>query len=181
MIYDTDLDVTWLQDASYARTSGFDADGFMSWDDAQAYVASLVYQGFDDWRLPSARDYLDGTLPPAGNHVTQSEMGHLYFIELGNAQGGPMNNIGPFVNVENTSFPGPDRYWLAEEDENNPGLAYIFRMSNSYQGVDAKGSQFSVWPVRDGMAPEPGTLVLMTLVAAAVARRSRPQNKDRRM
>jgi hypothetical protein len=30
LIYDTDLNVTWLADANYAQTSGYDADGFMT-------------------------------------------------------------------------------------------------------------------------------------------------------
>jgi hypothetical protein len=34
LIYDTDLNVTWLQDANYAQTSGYDADGRMTWGDA---------------------------------------------------------------------------------------------------------------------------------------------------
>lgn len=27
LVYDTDLDITWLQDADYAQTSGYDTDG----------------------------------------------------------------------------------------------------------------------------------------------------------
>jgi len=30
LIYDTDLNITWLQDANYAMTSGYDADGRMT-------------------------------------------------------------------------------------------------------------------------------------------------------
>ena len=32
LIYDDVLDITWLQDANYAQTSGYDADGFMNWN-----------------------------------------------------------------------------------------------------------------------------------------------------
>jgi len=32
MIHDTVLNITWLQDANYAQTSGYDADGKMTWD-----------------------------------------------------------------------------------------------------------------------------------------------------
>ena len=32
LIYDNVLDVTWLQDANYAKTSGYNAEGIMSWD-----------------------------------------------------------------------------------------------------------------------------------------------------
>ena len=34
MIYDTDQDITWLQDADYAATSGYDSDGQMNWFEA---------------------------------------------------------------------------------------------------------------------------------------------------
>ena len=34
LIYDDVLDITWLQDANYAQTSGYDNDGKMSWADA---------------------------------------------------------------------------------------------------------------------------------------------------
>src|SRR5437879_5591769 len=60
LIYDDVLNITWLQDANYAQTSGFDADGLMNWDNAKAWAAGLSY--FDsvrnvtwtDWRLPYA-------------------------------------------------------------------------------------------------------------------------------
>jgi len=29
--YDTEADLTWLADANYAQTSGYDADGLMTW------------------------------------------------------------------------------------------------------------------------------------------------------
>ena len=32
--YDTVLDITWLADANYAQTSGYDADGRMTWSNA---------------------------------------------------------------------------------------------------------------------------------------------------
>lgn len=43
LIYDDVLDVTWLQDAGYAKTSGHDADGL-------SYPGG-VYGIIDDWRL----------------------------------------------------------------------------------------------------------------------------------
>lgn len=53
MIYDTVLDITWLQDANYAKTSGYDADGQMTWGAANTWAADLVYGGYDNWRLPT--------------------------------------------------------------------------------------------------------------------------------
>ncbi|PIQ12851.1 MAG: hypothetical protein COW07_02885 [Hydrogenophilales bacterium CG12_big_fil_rev_8_21_14_0_65_61_21] len=52
MIYDTDIDITWLADANYAMTSGYDADGLMNWAAANAWAAGLVYGGYENWRLP---------------------------------------------------------------------------------------------------------------------------------
>ena len=52
LIYDTVLDVTWLQDANFAQTSGYDNDGRMSWDAAAAWAEQLQYGGHIDWRLP---------------------------------------------------------------------------------------------------------------------------------
>ena len=70
LIYDDVLDITWLQDANYAQTSGYaasnaigvphsistniQADGRMGWNAASTWAAQLEYGGYDDWRLPSA-------------------------------------------------------------------------------------------------------------------------------
>ncbi len=71
MIYDDVLNITWLQDANYAKTSGYaaanatgyirstthiQADGNMGWEAANTWAAQLVYGGYDDWRLTSARN-----------------------------------------------------------------------------------------------------------------------------
>jgi hypothetical protein len=55
LIYDTDLDITWLQNANYAGTT-------MYWDEASQWAQDLVYQGYNDWRLPSALNQ-DGSGP----------------------------------------------------------------------------------------------------------------------
>ncbi len=34
LVNDTDLNLCWLQDANYAQTSDFDADGFLDWNAA---------------------------------------------------------------------------------------------------------------------------------------------------
>ena len=107
LIYDDVLNITWLQDANYAQTSGFDADGLMNWDNAKAWAAGLSY--FDsvrnvtwtDWRLPYA-SVIAGqggsvprftTLPefspacsglPGGEVACRdNEMGYMYYYDLG--------------------------------------------------------------------------------------------------
>ena len=58
LIYDDILDVTWLQDANYAKTNGYDTDGVMTWVEANTWASNLIYFDsvrnvtYDDWRLP---------------------------------------------------------------------------------------------------------------------------------
>lgn len=56
LIYDDVLNVTWLQDANYAKTSGFSGTGLITWNDADHWVKGLEYSGYNDWRLPSIND-----------------------------------------------------------------------------------------------------------------------------
>ena len=79
LIYDDVLDITWLQDANYAQTSGYESDGYMNWLDASAWAAQLEYGGYDDWRLPSV-----GNTPTWGFNVTTGELGHMFYNNLSN-------------------------------------------------------------------------------------------------
>ena len=117
-IYDTDLQLSWLKDANYAKTSGFDADGFMTWIDAYTWANDLVFATFDNWRLPT-------TLQPDlscstqsfisyGYTCTGSEMGHLFYDELGGTAGLNILTSGDpdlvlFTNVQ------PFEYWSGTE------------------------------------------------------------------
>lgn len=124
LIYDDALNITWLQDANYAKTSGYDADGKMNWDQAVTWADTLVYHDsvrnvdYSDWRLPTVSpingsafnynysatgttDYGYNVSAPgttyAGN--TGSEMAYLFFNELGNkayydASGNPQSGYG---------------------------------------------------------------------------------------
>jgi len=100
MIYDDVLNITWLQDANYAKTSGYDADGKMLWTAATAWAAGLSYGGYDDWRLPTMLDtgtpgcsyaysgtdcgYNVQTADTSSNPVTvYSEMAYMYYVNLG--------------------------------------------------------------------------------------------------
>jgi hypothetical protein len=119
MIYSTDMNVTWLQDAKYARTSGYDADGQMNWYEAMEWAQNLSYGGYDDWRLP--------TFDFDGNHqrddaTLQHEMAYLVFTELGNNDddvGLPLN-YGPFINIRYDY----SEYWSSLEIPPNDA-AYI--------------------------------------------------------
>src|SRR5438034_11636830 len=54
LIYDTERDITWLQDMNYAKTVGRSPDGQLTWPAAMAWVSSLNYRGIRGWRLPTA-------------------------------------------------------------------------------------------------------------------------------
>lgn len=105
--YDTELDITWLADANYAKTSGHDATGEMNWTDANAWAAGLSFtngvQVFDNWRLPTLTpingiglvhvDTSNGSTDtgynitgPGSAHAGSkaSEMAHLFYNTLGN-------------------------------------------------------------------------------------------------
>lgn len=62
LLYDNVLNITWLQDATYAQTSGADSDGYMNWYQAKDWAANLSYYDsvrgvtHDNWRLPGMID-----------------------------------------------------------------------------------------------------------------------------
>jgi len=75
-VYDTDFNITWLADANYAQTSGYDTDGKMNWTTANAWAASLNIGGYTGWRLPTA----DPACGTDFNCIT-NELGHLFYTE----------------------------------------------------------------------------------------------------
>ncbi len=93
LLYDDVLNVTWLQDANYAKTSGYDADGRMNWSESKAWAASLSYRGYTDWRLarnsPVGSDWnstfsYDGTTDYGFNITSpNSELAYMYYVNLG--------------------------------------------------------------------------------------------------
>lgn len=53
--YDTALNITWLADANYSKTSGYSEYGDMIWDVAKAWAAQLNINGITGWRLPDVK------------------------------------------------------------------------------------------------------------------------------
>ena len=108
LIYDNDLDITWYDFSNAAN----------SWQNQVNWALGLsVTFGsttYDDWRLPLTVDGLyvfgwDGTTT-AGYNITNSEMGHLFYTELGNKgyyaidgtnpqPGWGLTNTGDFQNL----------------------------------------------------------------------------------
>ena len=188
LIYDDDLNITWLQDANYAMTSGYDADGKMTWQDAVTWADNLVYGGYSDWRLPAVVPQnntwgYDGTTGVGYNITTGSEMGHLFYTELGNkgyyATDGITNqpdwglvNTAPFTNLQ------PYFYWSGTESDSFFHNAWDFRFSHGLQYRNVESNLFYALAVRGDVAaasvPEPGTMMLMgSGIVGLVAARKR--------
>ena len=116
MIYDDVLNITWLQDANYAKTSGYDFDGRMNWAAANTWAANLVYGGYNDWRLPTMVDTgtpgcnfaYSGTdcgynVQTVSGGTVYSEMAYMYYVNLGllafyDTSGSSQANWGIFGN-----------------------------------------------------------------------------------
>lgn len=126
--YDTDANLTWLADADYAKSSGYDADGIMDWYNANDWAAGLIVAGVDGWRLPD-------TLTPDPSctntffNCAGSEMGNLYYNVLGNESYPDGINTGPFSNIHSY-------YWSATpKEDSNPHhpSAWVFNMESGDQ------------------------------------------------
>ena len=180
-IYDDVLDVTWLQDANYAKTSGYDADGLMIWQEATDWAANLgVYDSirntaYDDWRLPVS-DFCFNL-----SDCTDSEMGHLYYIDLGGVAHVDLatthnDNYQLFHNIQNPFDAG---HWSSTVASTYPSVtAWAFDMDNGIQSKNAVTGYLYAWAVRDGdvaAVPEASTYAMMLaglgLVGAMAGRR----------
>ncbi|WIM06106.1 MAG: PEP-CTERM sorting domain-containing protein [Candidatus Nitricoxidivorans perseverans] len=172
LIYDDVLDVTWLSDANYAETSGYDADGKMTWAGATAWAAALSYTvgavTYTDWRLPTALN-TDGSGPCSGS-CNDSEMGHLFYVDLGGSFGSPIStsvdpDLSKFQNIKDgVGTLSGGYYWSSTEYSVFPGLmAWNFDMgSGNQQDWSLKSNAYYAWAVRDGAPiPEPGEWALM--------------------
>ena len=158
-VYDTDLNITWLADANYAQTSGYDADGQMNWFGANTWAASLNIGGVSGWRLPKADTNCLG-----GGTCTDSEMGHLYAIELGVRSPNPIlessdPDLALFTHIR------LGYYWASEEYGDRPDRAWLFYFHSGDQLAIEKHNPESAWAVHDGdvalLVPEPETYAML--------------------
>ncbi len=131
MIYDSDQNITWLQDANYAKTSGYDADGRMTWDASMTWVDQLIYGGFSDWRLATITDKgnngcnwsYNGTDCGYNVDTSGSELAYLYYNILGNIadydiNGNHLSNHAiQFTSADGVSFQNVQSYayWSGTE------------------------------------------------------------------
>ena len=176
MLYDTTLNITWLQDANYARTSVYDADGKMTFAQASSWAANLIYGGFTDWRLPSVSPVnnlnwnynfsYNGSTDFAYNiRSPQSELAFMYYVNL-NLKGSnsitgqyPQPGYGIFGNgreggqnnvglVRNLQSAS---YWTdTAYGPSASGYQMEFDEFDGYQTARANNNLLYAWAVRDG-------------------------------
>jgi len=181
LVYDTDLDITWLADADYARTDVPGSFGFLSWPEAIAWTANLEFAGQTEWRLPRTLVGDPGCAQAVstGTGCSGSEMGHLFYVELegvagekitthGNSQSALFSNLDGAGGWSETEVPGSPQAWL-------------FRFNDGIQNVTGNTGTAGLrsWPVHPGNitgVPEPSGGLLLALGAAGLCalRRTRP-------
>ena len=173
-VYDTDLDITWLSNANLAATNTFglsygvdygtdiygwstiiNSNGSMTTKGAVAWITALNaanYLGYNDWRLP-----LNGTC--SGYNCSGSEMGDLYYDELGGVAGYPISsthnaNYDLFNNLQTTDTNSGysiqyAQYWTGTMTM-QPWHAGLFGMSGGYQSYNVYGQNAFTMVVRSG-------------------------------
>jgi hypothetical protein len=166
-VYDTDLNITWIANANLAASNTFgvtsgiiltgSAAGQMCWTTAQNWIAGMNaanYSGYNDWRLPTTL-----TSDPScsasqanaiGSNCTGSEMGHLFYTELGGTAG---NNILTSGDPDLAKFQNmvPSYYWSTDYTPTVPiGDAYHFNFGAGDQIGSGKTATDNVWAVRSG-------------------------------
>jgi len=154
LLYDDVLNVTWLQDANYAKTSGYDADGWMYWQEAQNWTANLVFHDsvrnvdYSDWRLPhvlpvngASFNYLssyDGSTDWGYNNTSpNSELSYMYYANLGlkgfrDPAGTMRTDWGIFGDGSDDGHDGVDGYY----DQNDVGLVKNLQASWYWTGTE---------------------------------------------
>lgn len=180
LIYDDVLNLTWLSDANYAKTSGYDADGRMNLATASNWVANLVYHDsvrnvdYSDWRLPtmidtgtpgcnfakSGTDCGYNVLTVSGGTV-YSELAYMFHVNLGNKS--YYSTSGPaqpgYGLVDDPLNPNDESlftnlqsgaYWFGLPYATNPNTGWVFVMSDGSQNGYDKNVAYSTWAVRSG-------------------------------
>lgn len=163
--YDTDLDITWLANANLAASNNFgvtsgiiltgSAAGQMNWAASQNWLAGMntaSYLGYNDWRLPATL-YPDTSCSGTGSfgqNCTGSELGHLFYLELGGTAGSSIlastdPDLAKFQNLHAANYWSTDITYTAPTTD-----AFVFQFASGGQLGIAKTSTEYVWAVRTG-------------------------------
>ena len=159
-------------------SSDFGTGGSVDWWGAQAFITylnSINYGNSNQWALPSQPDQ------SSGYNVKNSQLGELFYNELGGTAGGalPVNSL--FTNEQ------PYVYWTGKEYAPYPYQAWNFYIGSSnpvgsgYQYYSIKYSQYYAWAVSPGnvsAVPVPGAVWLFTSALAGLIGYNRRKSKQ---
>lgn len=148
--YDTDFDITWLANAN--------VNGLMNWADANTWAANLSFTDsisvYDNWRLPTTLQPDPSCASQSGGDsfgydCTGSEMGHLFYNELGGIAGQSIltsadPDLAKFTNLQAYG------YWSATEYAPLTGGAWNFYFSHGYQHAATPPNGFYALAVSPG-------------------------------
>jgi len=173
--YDDDTDLTWLADANFSMTSGYDSDGLMTWNESQEWVFQNLnvtqYGGGNNWRLPttpnSDHDCFDWTTAAS---CYQGEMAQLYYNAMGNTVF-TQTVVEPFTNIQLSRYWSSDIYSLLPGKPgiggSSPSTAYIqaFDLNSGHIRTTHESEQHYAWAVHDGdigmsVVPVPAAVLL---------------------
>ena len=178
MLYDTVLNITWLQDANYAKTSGYDVDGGMDWTRANAWANGLDYGGYNSgWRLARISpvngtsfgwndNFSNDGSTDLGFNITStfSELSYMYYVNLGrkgysSASGAyqpdfGVTGIGAFGSQKDVGLVRNLQsyvYWSGTAYAPSPAVyAWGFSTYDGIQGNFNQSDGFFAWAVHDG-------------------------------
>ena len=148
-LHDTDLDIRWLRNAN--------VNGPMTWMDAKSWIHTFSVDGLGRWRLPTSDACRD-------SNCTGSEMGRLWYVELGDAAGW-MTSWGDF---QNALF---DRYWSGTQNLSDLSRAWYFEMYGGAQNFRLKSDPLYAMAVHAGdvgVVPDPATAASMLVGSGVV-------------
>ena len=101
--YDAGANLTWLQDANYAQTSGYDADGSLTWADANSWAGSLNIGGVTGWRVPRARQLIGTSYAASPNTGSSSWLTST--TEHGRIDGGELGDLFSLFGLADLPLP----------------------------------------------------------------------------
>lgn len=173
LIYDNDSpfgSIVYLDYTEAGDPAGYVGDGSRYWAAQSAWAnsintAGLVYNfnaGYsmawsDGWRLPSTVDSRESI----GFNVTSSELGHLFYTELGDGIGHGLVNTGPFTNLQTGC------YWSGTDFSADYGMKWFFSTCGLQCFEDVSSLEGFGLAVRSGQliesvpVPEPAIIYLL--------------------
>lgn len=191
MIYDDDSPlgpITWFDYSNEGDT----------WENQKAWAADLGnkltyywlsgYENFtwteDDWRLPDV-----GQNPQRNLGITTSEMGHLYYDELG-LDGIDANVPGHYPTPDYTTSADLNASvfynliaggYYTQNTGDLPNSVWYFEMNTGWQGVSADYNRIYGLAVRGGVisTPVPGAVWLLGSGVLCLTGMSRRQNRKK--